>query len=117
MGDLLDFEKAYHERAVSKLMNQLGTMYQQANGVANDYYQLMLENPEEAIQRLPEFIERARDINPVRAYEAMAGGPNQDWIGPLFNIVGTIYPELDRTAREQGLRQCMNFLDGLNYLY
>ncbi len=117
MGDLLDFEKAYRERMVSKLMNQLGTMYQQANGVANDYYQLILKNPEEAIQRLPEFIERARDINPVRAYEAMAGGPNHDWTGPMLDILGIVYPELEKDAREKGLRQCMNFLDGLNSFY
>lgn len=117
MGELLDFEKPFRERMVGRLMEQCGTMNQQAGVVANGYFELMMKDPTKAIQRLPEFIERARDINPVRGYESMAGGPNQDWIGPLFNIVGTVYPALDRTAREQGLRQCMNFLDGLNYSY
>lgn len=115
MGDLLNFEKAYRERMVSRLMGQFEAMEQQASGVSNDYYQLMLENPEEAIQRLPEFIDKARDVNPVRAYEAMAGGPNHDWTGPMLDIVGIVYPTLRREAREKGLRQCLNFLDGLNY--
>lgn len=115
MGDILDFEKAYRERMIDRLMNQFGTMYQQAGVVADDYFKLMLENPEEAIRKMPEFIDRARDINPVRAYEAMAGGPNHDWTGPMLDILGTVYPELERNTREKGLRQCMNFLDGLNY--
>lgn len=117
MGDLLDFEKAFRERMIGRLMNQFGTMYQQAGVVADDYFKLMLERPEEAIRRMPEFIDRARDTNPVRAYESMAGGPNHDWTGPLLDILGIVYPTLDRKARENGLRQCMNFLDGLNYAY
>lgn len=115
MGDLLDFEKPFRERVVGRLMNELGTMYQKAGDVANDYYKLIVENPEEAIQRLPEFIDHARDASPVRAYEAMTGGPNHDWTGPMLNILGIVYPNLERRVREKGLQQCMDFLDGLNY--
>ncbi len=117
MGDLLDFEKAYRERMIGRLMNQFGTMYQQAEIVADDYFKLMLENPEEAIRKMPEFIDRARNINPVRAYEAMTGGPNHDWTGPMLDILGVVYSGLGKDVREKGLRQCMNFLDGLNSFY
>lgn len=117
MGDLLDFEKPFRERMIGKLMDQFGTMYQQAETVASNYFNLMLVNPEEALERLPEYIEKARDVNPVRAYEAMAGGPNHDWTAPMLNILGIVYPTLERPVREKGLRHCMNFLDGLNYVY
>ena len=115
MGDLLDFEKPFRGRMISRMMNQLGTMYQRAGSIADEYGALMMKNPGEAIDRLPEFIDKVRDVNPVRAYEAMAGGPNHDWTGPMLNILGIVYPVLKKDAREKGLRHCMNFLDGLNY--
>lgn len=116
MGDLLDFEKASRERMIGKLVSQCGMMYQQAGVVVDEYLTLMSQNPKEAIRRMPKFIDRVRDVNPVRAYEAMAGGPNQDWTGPLLDTLGIVYPQLEKDTREEGLRQCLNFLDGLNYV-
>ena len=116
MGVLLDFEKPFRERMVGKLAAQLGTMYQQAGKIAAEYQQLMLEQPEEAITKLPQFIDRARCINNNKSYEAYTGGPNHDWTGLMLDVLGTVYPELERRAREKGLKQCLKFLDELSYL-
>lgn len=89
-----------------------------ANEVANSYLQLMLENPILAIRQLPKFIEQARDINEGGArgfVEAVAGGPNYDWTAPMLDIIGIVYPELDKESRKEGLLGCLGFLDRLNY--
>lgn len=115
MGDVIDAEKIFLERRVQRVINGIGDMYQQAGEVASAYYQLMLAKPEEAIQRFPEFMEKARGVNPGIG-EAMAGGPNHDWTAPIINIVGIIYSAQERNIRKNILQQCMNFLDGINYL-
>ncbi len=128
MGNLLDFEQAFQKRLASKLATQmratvgnlttqLEAMDNLAEEIAQDYFTLITRDPVQAIHRLPEFIERTRDINPSRAYESMAGGPNQDWIGPLLDILGIVYPELEKSVREYGLRQCLNYFDGLRSDY
>ena len=95
-------------------MGEVESMYRQAREVADEYYQLMLENPEEAIQKLPEFIDKARGS--TKGYDSMAGGPNHDWTSHMLDILGIVYPGLERDMRENGLKRCMNFLDGLNYV-
>lgn len=117
MGDLLDFNKAYQERKAREPVSTLSVMYRKARDLADSYHKLMSENPEQAIDRLPEFIKKVRNINPDRAIEALAGGPNTDWTAPILNILGTVYPELDRDVREKGLIQCLSFFENLNIDY
>src|SRR3989344_2022619 len=72
---------------------------------------------ERMVGKLPQFSDRARCINNNKSYEAYTGGPNHDWTGLMLDVLGTVYPELERRAREKGLKQCLKFLDELNYLY
>ena len=52
MKEIVNFEEASRKRIISRLMGEVESMYRQAREVADEYYQLMLENPEEAIQKL-----------------------------------------------------------------
>jgi len=117
MGAVLDFEQPFRERMLGNVIGDMGKMFQQAGDIAEEYQQLMRQYPNEAIDKLPEFIDRIRDINPERAYESLAGGPCEKWIGPVLNIFGEVYPELNRESRKKGLKLCINFLDDLRYDY
>ncbi len=76
----------------------------------------MIEDPSDAIKRLPDFLNKARNINPERSFvEAVAGGPNHDWTAPMLDIIGMVYPSMDKELRKKGLLQCLGFLDMLNY--
>ncbi len=128
MGDLIDFEKAVKERYVRKLeainkcsfddvISQLALIERRASEVICEYYQLMLQNPNQVVLRLPEFIEKVREANPQRYYESLAGGPKPEWTGSLLDILGMIYPSLERDERESGLKQCLYFLDSIRSDY
>lgn len=116
MVEIIDFKEVSRKRLVDKLVFTLGFMYDEAEEIANSYYELMIENPLVAIEKLPNFIRQARNINSVLG-EAYAGGPNHDWTGPMLNILGIMYPLLERDARKEGLLKCLNFLEGIRYDY
>jgi hypothetical protein len=105
-----------YKKIVDSLLHQMGDMYQASDRIAEFYSEIAMTSPLEAIRALPAFLEKVRDINPERAYESLAGGPNPDWTTPLFNVVGSWYPHIDETVRREGLKQSMKFLDGLNYV-
>jgi len=116
MVKIINLEKKLSERLANRFLRTLTGMNTNAKEIAGRYYNLMLENPEFAIENLPEFIESVRDINPNRSYvEAVAGGPNHDWTAPMLDIIGVMYPSLDRNLRKKALSKCFNFLDFLNY--
>lgn len=118
MGELLSFEEHREQRLIASLVSQIGDLYGKADEVAFEFSQCMEDDPISAITLLPTFIRRARDVNPDAGYmETLAGGPNHDWIAPLLNIVGVIYPELELEPRTQALKLCLNYFDGLNYDY
>ncbi len=117
MGMIIDFEEKVREKKFAVVLGTISGLYGQADSIASEYFELMDKNQTQAIEQLPVFMERVRDVNPVRAYESFAGGPNHDWTGPLLNILGVVYPELEKDVRERGLRKCLNFLDGLRYDY
>ena len=48
--------------------------------------------------------------NTERGYESIAGGPNQDWIAPLIDIIGIVYPDLPREQRKKALIYIIRFL-------
>lgn len=115
MGELIDLCVIRRERAAKQIFSQLGGLYTEASNVIEEYARLMQHNPKNAIERLPEFIKKALDVNPEPAYAAMAGGPNQDWTGPLLDLIGSIYPTLSREQREFALKKVFCFLDFQNY--
>lgn len=115
MADLLDFCAAQRKQSVHRIISEIGTIYGKAAENIEAYRLLIQEDPAKAIEQLPDFIDQARNANPERAYEAMAGGPNQDFVAPLINAVGPLYPALPREARLPLLRKIFNYLDSLNY--
>jgi len=98
------------------MLEQLEVMSKKAGNNFSALRELATENLPEAIRRLPEFIATARDVG-NRAYESMAGGPNQDWIVPLFDIIGESYADLDVESRTAFLRHLMNYFNSLRYDY
>ncbi len=115
-AEILNFEEQTKKRLVARIVNDFSSLYAQSSEITQSYAELMSNDPLQAIDKLPEFIEKARDINPSRSFvEAMAGGPNQDWIAPLMNVVGIVYPTLDKEIRTKVLSKCLNYLDRLNY--
>lgn len=72
-----------------------------AKKIAEDFSQLMVNNPSLAIQELPDFLKKVRDINKHRAYEAVAGGPNHDWTGPILDIIGIMYPPWKKVPEQR----------------
>lgn len=118
MGDLIDLGGVRSRRSWDSAISDLGEKYATAGTLTAEFAALAAEDPRGAIDRLSGFIERARDINSNPAFtEAIAGGPNQDWIAPLLNVIGDLYPAFDRATRERALRTCLSYLDGLNYFY
>ena len=120
MDTVIHAEEKFSEKRRRELVDRLLGEFEQLNQAAVINGQTFAELAEsdllEAISRLPEFIEKTRNINPGRSFvEAVAGGPNQDWIVPLFNVVGEFYPELERDVRKSFLRQCLRYLDQRNY--
>jgi len=112
MSEVVDLSVKLRERSISKTIADMKKSYGLAEDIVQEYAELMLRSPSKALQKLPEFIKNSRGINRDRAFiEAIAGGPNHDWTGPLLNIVGSLYPLLNRADRELGLRQCLDFLD------
>ena len=113
---ILSYENKLQERIIDGLIGQIESKNQEALDIANSYYKLMMDDPISAINELTSYIEQARNVNESRAFlEAIAGGPNHDWTGPMLDIIGIVYPSLEREARTNGLKKSLNFLNGLNY--
>lgn len=115
-NNIADFNERLRRKTFSDAINEMGGMYEQASEIYGEYLHLMQQNQIEAVKRLLEFVGKSRRINNL-AYEGWAGGPNQDWIAPLFNVLGAVYPDLSKEARRMGLERIMNYLDGLRYDY
>ena len=107
---------------VDELMDQLRNIFVRGHCIAADAAErledLFLEDTDKAIASLHGFLEEVRDINTDRAFvEAAAGGPNHDWTVPVLNVVGLMYPSLQKPVRERALLSVLDYLDGLNYFY
>jgi len=114
MACVIEFEKKTQERLVNKIVGEFDSLYNKADDIASRFNKICLNDPVEAIERLPEFIDSTRDVNPNKGYECIAGGPNQDWIAPLMNIIGIVYPDLPREQRQKALTYCLDYLDRQN---
>ncbi len=114
-GCVLDLTPKLREKMISRMTSQMGQMWEDARCVAEEYLDLMQQNPQRAIQEMSSFLTNARGES--RAYESFCGGPNQDWTTPLFNILGAIYPDLPRSLRYEGIKKVLGFLDGIRNDY
>jgi hypothetical protein len=116
-GKLLNFEGKLRERLIDGCMQQFGAMNEQASEIADSYLKLMMEDSALAIKQMNTFIGRTRDVNLERALGEAMVGPNQDWTAPMLDILGIVYPSLEKDVRKEGLKKCFKFLDGLRYDY
>lgn len=118
MGAIVHAEQSFRQKQTERLIQDLSELYGNAGDNWNQFVAVAEVNLSEAIRCMPEFIDRARNVNPNRAFgEALAGGPNPDWIVLLMNVLGDYYEYLERDEREQVLRHCLKYFDGLNFLY
>ncbi len=116
-----DSWKQYKRESLVEIANriaqQLLYMDDSADAVANVYAERMFINPEAAILQFDEFMGAMRNVNQDSSYEAYVGGPNHDWTSQILNVVGSVYPALDKTMKEVAFRKCMVFLNSLRYDY
>jgi hypothetical protein len=111
MGETNNPEDEIRKRFINKFASQISGMNNKAENIVNSYYNLLLKDQKMAIQKLPEYIERARDINPERDFVETVAGPNHDWTGPIMDMLGAFYPSMDKDTRKIGLLKCLGFLD------
>lgn len=113
---IISLEEKKDEKKIKKLLDGLFRKYTEGQPIVDEYYDRLMNDPIEAIDALEDFIKRTRDINPERAYvEAVAGGPNHSWSGPILDVLGIIYSSLDKELRGVALKKVLSFLDGLRY--
>lgn len=114
---IIDFNEERRKRSIKEIIDSLDELYDKASIIKREFADLVYENPEQAINRLPEYLERIRDVNPNRSFvEATCWGPNPDWTGELLDIVSVAYSGLSRELRGKLLKECLSFIDHLNFL-
>jgi hypothetical protein len=92
--------------------------YDNAKEIEVEFRTLVENDFEKGLDEFFKYLNKARDLNPNRSYaEAMAGGPNHDWTGPIISALGDIYPKLDKEKRLLALQRVLGFFDRLNYMY
>ncbi len=79
------------------------------------FVELAHTDPERAIREFPQYLEKVLSSGNNLFRGMMCGGPAPEATAPLLNILGSFYPKLPKPVREQGLKQALNFLNGLNY--
>lgn len=115
MSELLDFEQGKSRRWVKRAMQSFDDLNARADENISEFHKLMLQDPTSAISAFTTFVQQGRDINQLP--DAMIGGPNHDWIAPLIDVGGSVYPELPVGERTRFLEMVMNYLSSLNSFY
>lgn len=117
--NVVNLQEFTRRKSFKECVNQIGKIYEEAGLVGEEYRELISQDIDKAIKRLPEFIENARNAGMPggRSYESLAGGPNPDFIMPLINGIGRIYPELSKETRNLFAKNVLNYLDGLRCDY
>lgn len=99
-----------------KIVDHISLMYAYIREHGIDPLQeLVKKDPERAIVEFPKFMERVLSAGNHFFSGYMCGGPAPEASVPLLNILGSMYPLLNRDLRSLALRESLNFLDGLNY--
>ncbi|MEK6964414.1 MAG: hypothetical protein AABX70_08400 [Nanoarchaeota archaeon] len=116
MGQVVRLDEARQKRLVEKFMGQIGAQFEHSGAVAEEFSCLARDNPEQAVDQLGSFIARARDHGPDSAFgEAVGGGPCEYDTAPFLDIIGELYPILEKPVRVKAFKKALSFLDGLNY--
>ncbi|MDD5254088.1 MAG: hypothetical protein PHG05_03215 [Candidatus Nanoarchaeia archaeon] len=121
-AEIINFQEKIREKKQKEIFKDitstLGAINDYVNETVSDYYELMLKDPNTAIKKFQEYMYKIRHYNSESVFvESIAGGPNQDWTTPLINIIGIMYPSLEKEVRKESLLECLGFLDTLNYVY
>jgi len=117
--NIVDLNEFSRERDFKNCVGQLSRIYSEAGLNWKNYEELISRDFDQAVRRIPEFIEKARTAGAPggRAYESLAGGPNPDFILPLINGIGRIYPELSFETRKIFTINALSFLDSIRSDY
>jgi len=89
------------------------------------FAEMLKDNPDKAIDMIFAVYNRALNDaytddegKNARAFiESIAGGPHEAVPSAVYNAVGEVYPYLERPQRDKALRQVLNILDKINYVY
>lgn len=87
------------------------------------FAQLILDNPDEAIEMIGKIYNKAlddaytdeKDGNCRAFIEAIAGGPCETIPWAMYNAIGAVYPFLERPQKNKALGKILNILDSRNY--
>lgn len=113
-------EEPTADELVSTLISRLDTTHEDAYAFAEAYRRKMAENPEEALVMLETYIQEARRPGPDREHqgfvEAVAGGPNPDYVVPVINVLEVTYSELEEEQRLAAFGTVLKYLDQLNFI-
>ncbi len=117
MAKILEFEEKARQCVTDRIISQIGSWYQVAGDNAAEFGELINRNPNEAVNKIPEFIQKAiHSCGPDSSYvNAVAGGFNPDFTAPLFDLVGQIYPDLPKNTRAKALRSILDSIGTQTY--
>lgn len=116
--DIVLLGQAIEQNFGFNIDEDISKLYGQAGRIIGQYAALMEENPKDALARTSEYLDKVRAVNSNQAYtEAIAGGPNQDWIAPILDIAGSRYAEAPKSTRKVIIQHHLGYLDKLNYTY
>ncbi|MBI4100923.1 hypothetical protein HY441_00415, partial [Candidatus Microgenomates bacterium] len=115
---IVDLEARIQAKRLEEFSQTLDGFYDEANSISAEYFELMQVDPDTAISRISEYLDRVRNIGGNRAFvEAVAGGPNYDWTGTILEIAALRYGEADHATRRRILEDHLGLYDKLNYIY
>lgn len=103
---------------IEGLLQSLEAIYQTGREIAETYSTLMYKDSLSAIKLFPQFVHQAKNINPNSSFvECVAGGPNHEIIGPILQVVGEVYPTLEKNIQKEALIKVTDYLVRLNSFY
>lgn len=111
MAQVIDFGTRVREREFSKVAEDLSRKYGRAEEILSEYLLIAVSDPNKAMNELSRFLKKVRDLNSPN----VTGGPNPEWTGPLLDVVGMLYPMLNKNTRKESLVTCLDFLDSQNF--
>jgi hypothetical protein len=87
--------------------------------------QMLKDNPDKAIDMIFNVYNKALNDaytddegKNIRGFvEAIAGGPHEAVPSAVYNVVGEVYPYLERPQKDRALRKVLDCMDGINSAY
>lgn len=113
-------EEPTGDEFISAIIERVDATYEDAHAFAEAYRRKMADDPEEALAMLEDYIQEARRPGPDREHqgfvEAVAGGPNPDYVAPIINVLEVTYSGLEEEQRSAAFKTVLKYLDGLNFI-